>query len=274
MDARVARITPEKAQMMLAKNPINRALSPGRVHIYAETMRRGEWRLNGEAIKLNGDGTLLDGQHRLAAVVESDVATEFLVVTGLHADDQKTMDLGKKRSLGDLLSIRGEENPNPLAAAVRIVYAYELTAIPVTKALPTTQRPTPTLGLECLDRHPGLRTIEAPQYAPGFPHSALMAFSYIFSYVDVDDSIEFFRLLTRGGGSTTSAAIVLRERMVRHIALRQPLSEMQRAALTVRAFNHWREGTPLVRLTAWKGGGASPERFPTLDGTSFPFRMV
>jgi hypothetical protein len=64
-------ITPKQAQVILAHNDRNRSLASSRVTVYSGAMLAGEWRMNGETIKFNGDGTLLDGQHRLAAVVRS-----------------------------------------------------------------------------------------------------------------------------------------------------------------------------------------------------------
>ncbi len=51
---------------------------------YANAMKSGEWKYNGESIKVCTDGSLLDGQHRLEACIESGVTFDTLLVTNLR----------------------------------------------------------------------------------------------------------------------------------------------------------------------------------------------
>lgn len=67
--AKVETITPDIAKTMLGENVNNRRISHDNVNMFAREMRNGEWRFNGEAIKFSKDGRLLDGQHRLLAVI-------------------------------------------------------------------------------------------------------------------------------------------------------------------------------------------------------------
>jgi hypothetical protein len=269
-------ITPEKAATWLAHNPANRNLAEARFGAFAAAMLRGEWRLNGESIKFDLDGDLLDGQHRLAAVVKSGVTIQSVVVRGVPRDDQKTIDIGAARIFADLLTLRGEAHTNQLAAAVRMVYAYEETGIPVGRVIPSARRMTPTLGLAVLARHPGLRewVTRTRRGAPGIPASKLATYGYIFSWADSEDAEAFIDGLITGNAPQDSAITVLRERFIRGVTKpSERMSEMHAAAIIFRAFNHWCAGTTVIRLTAWKGGGARPDRFPGVDGTTFPFRI-
>lgn len=69
MRTKVMDITPDIAKEMLERNLNNRSVSPSRVDMYADDMARGEWQANGEAICFNESGNLINGQHRLMAVV-------------------------------------------------------------------------------------------------------------------------------------------------------------------------------------------------------------
>ena len=60
-------ITPEIAEMLLARNPDNRHRSPDVVNRYASDMRSGRWSLTGESLKISTDGLLNDGQPRIRA---------------------------------------------------------------------------------------------------------------------------------------------------------------------------------------------------------------
>ena len=85
-------ITPEIAQVWLEKNTNNRTIRQMVVDRYADEMCSGAWKLNAETIKFSRDGTLLDGQHRLWAVVESKVTIQSFVARGISADALQTID--------------------------------------------------------------------------------------------------------------------------------------------------------------------------------------
>ena len=117
----VTTVTPTLATMLLAKNINNRPVNKATVEAYAQAMKRGEWKLNGETIKLSSSGRLLDGQHRLLAVVASDRAIPACVTEGLDEDSFDTIDIGRTRKASDVLAIAGESNATRLAAAARAV---------------------------------------------------------------------------------------------------------------------------------------------------------
>ncbi len=114
-------ITPTEAKRMLEGNTNNRRLSKIRVRELAEAIRRGDWSLNGESLKFNGK-QLLDGQHRLHAVVEANKPIKTLVVWGLNPNVFLTLDQQKRRSVIDALHINGEENTKILASAIALVF--------------------------------------------------------------------------------------------------------------------------------------------------------
>lgn len=79
--AEVKTITPQMASDILDRNVGNRRLSPALVQEYASYMKQGMWQENGQAIQLTDDGFLVDGQHRLSAVVLANQSVPMLVVT-------------------------------------------------------------------------------------------------------------------------------------------------------------------------------------------------
>ena len=58
MGIRVEYITPDKAKRYLSGNQNNRKLSTSIVNQYSESIKRGEWKLNGESIKFDNDGKI------------------------------------------------------------------------------------------------------------------------------------------------------------------------------------------------------------------------
>lgn len=69
-------ISPEEAAELPTRNESNRPLSKTVVSGFASAMRRGEWKLTHQGIALGQDGQVVDGQHRLSAIVESGVPTD------------------------------------------------------------------------------------------------------------------------------------------------------------------------------------------------------
>lgn len=104
-----------------------RHLSDKRVLKFARAMENGQWHLTHQAIGVDKDGILIDGQHRMAAVVKSDTAQEFLIAYDADPKTFDVIDTGSARTPADTLSIAGYTSVNQLSAAARILLAYEST---------------------------------------------------------------------------------------------------------------------------------------------------
>lgn len=100
-------IGPEEARQLLAANyEGNRRISRGRVQHYAEMMARGAWVDYSPApIVIDEYGRLIDGQHRLAAVIESGRSFYFLVVRA-SAETYRVLDNNYKRSWAERYGLR------------------------------------------------------------------------------------------------------------------------------------------------------------------------
>jgi hypothetical protein len=122
---KVQKITPKKAAEMLEANTSNRPLSKPVVRSFADAMRRGDWIVTHQGIAFDIHGVLVDGQHRLAAVLEAEVPIETTVFTDVEPDTFDVLDTGKRRNAADVLAIEGEQSTTMLAAMVRTVWLYE-----------------------------------------------------------------------------------------------------------------------------------------------------
>lgn len=120
----VEMITPSMAVAMLARNTSNRPVKQGAVNRYATDMRNGRWQYNGQDILFSDDGVLLDGQHRLLAVVAADAAVTMGIKRGLAANVFATIDAGSARTAGDVLSMCNVPNYNAVAAAARVALSF------------------------------------------------------------------------------------------------------------------------------------------------------
>ena len=94
--------TPEMATEMLTHNIRNRSINKSDVKRIAERIQSGQWEFDGSPIKFNSDGILVDGHHRLAAIVKAGIPVELAVVYGV---DSQWTDTGRKRSSRDSIFI-------------------------------------------------------------------------------------------------------------------------------------------------------------------------
>lgn len=101
-------IKPSTATKWLEKNSVNRKLSDSHVKRLAEDMELGRYQMTHQGVAFDWNGNLLDGQHRLAAIVKSGAQIRMLVTSGLPPKSMAVMDVDvKKRSLANVLQIDG-----------------------------------------------------------------------------------------------------------------------------------------------------------------------
>ncbi|MFH9013999.1 hypothetical protein ACH4C6_21790 [Streptomyces sp. NPDC017943] len=273
----VVDITPDLAKKWLAQNTHNRNLRERVVNGYAADMRSGNWVEDGQSIKFaKGDvvlldtppihgGPLLDGQHRLSAIVAADTTIRMLVVSNLPDSTQETMDTGAKRSLGDVLKLRGEERYVPLAAILLRVYLWEVQgqrrSMKADRAKPTHRQ-----LLQFLEQHPELRRSaeigSRVRGAVSISASTAGLCHWLFNRIDQSDCAFFFARLTDGAGLDTDDPIYALRRVAENFAKdKGRINEEHMTALVIKGWNAYREGRQ-VRLLTYKPGGATPETYP------------
>lgn len=265
-DIRIEYITPERAEYYLSKNTHNRNLRKTVVATYAADMKAGNWEWNGEGIKFQGDHeVLIDGQHRLAAIVESGVTIKMLVISNLTGDTQHTMDTGAKRTFGDALKLRGESSYVSLAAIVRGAYLWQSgsrslkggAGIPVTN----------TILLNFLEGNPWLRDAVNPlsraRVGSGMTMVIGGAMYYAFMQIDPEDCDHFFARLASDEGHYKGEPIYMLRKYLHTMREEKRLYSNAKAvsAVTIKAWNAYREGREIGHLS-FRAGGATPEEFP------------
>jgi len=106
--SQVMNITPSMAQRWLeGANTANRKLSLAYAEKLAEEIRCGRWMLTHEGIAFSPHGVLLDGQHRLQAIVLADKPITMVVWFNISTDALLAINCGKARSIADTLMLAG-----------------------------------------------------------------------------------------------------------------------------------------------------------------------
>lgn len=262
----VVMVTPEIALRWLNYNTHNRGLRQKRM-AYAADMRAGAWPFIGDPIRFSSEGVLLDGQHRLLALIDADVTLAFVVIRDLEPETQDVMDSGIPRMLRDHLKLHGYANAETLAAILRRVVIWSGSETHSYQPAHA-ERNTNTQYLAALAKYPWLadtaqlanqvaRHVQIPASILGFCH-------WLFSQVDEqgEDVEAFFGQLRDGEHEKkTDPTYELRRTSESSRSVRGRRSERYLTAITIKAWNGYRSGEPIVLLT-FRPGGAHPERFP------------
>ncbi|MCF6441058.1 hypothetical protein L1077_16600 [Pseudoalteromonas luteoviolacea] len=112
------KISPALASQLLEINIDNIPPVTSKIVLYADAMRNGRWKYNGDSIRISSDGRLLDGQNRLLACVESGATIESNIVAGLEDDVFNTIDQGRVRQKAHLLARNFQDSIRPSEASM------------------------------------------------------------------------------------------------------------------------------------------------------------
>lgn len=115
----VENITPDQAKEYLKCNNINRPVVQTAVDKYANLMERGEWKLNGEALCFTEGGALVNGQHRLLAIIKSGKTIPMLVVRGCEDGSFLTYDQGRSRTAADIFALSDIPNASQMSSCIQ-----------------------------------------------------------------------------------------------------------------------------------------------------------
>lgn len=246
-------ITPAMASGYLSMNTENRPISNLRVEMLADAIRRGEWKINGDVIRIAENGRLLDGQHRLRAIELSCQTVQSFVALGMNEDVFDTIDIGAKRTSADILHVAGFSNSKDAASAAKLIFYMESNGTPFS----TESAPTPSQIIEIINRHPGIIQSAQPAFLGSLARKLLSpsvaVFShYWFSRKDAAKATSFFVSLNDGVGLTkTDPVWCLRERLMAQ-SEKERLTKNYRLSLAFKAFKkHLRsEETKVLRVVS------------------------
>ncbi|MFD5553724.1 hypothetical protein ACFWIA_07775 [Streptomyces sp. NPDC127068] len=125
---RLVQVTPKMAETLLSRTVVNRRLDWGQVDFLADSIIRKEWQLTHQGIALDGPldtGYLLDGQHRLNAIIKAGDPVWMYVFEGLPRTAFPVLDTGKRRSGVDTLYSTGEKYLPVLYSTIRHVLLFK-----------------------------------------------------------------------------------------------------------------------------------------------------
>lgn len=253
---KVAKITPKKAAEWIQRNVNNRPIRNRRVDQYAAAMTAGAWKLNGDCIRFNCNGDLVDGQHRLHACIQSGVSFETYVIHGIPIEAFDTIDQGDKRTVGDVFARRGYKHYSTLAAAVRWVWRYE-NKMQCHGAMRTDQ------ANDIIERHPALHT--AAELSCKVQRGTVIV-PGVFTFLDYwtgqnnqERADKFWCSIAEGDSlEKGTPAFLIHKRLVANLGSIAKLDGTTVCALCVKAWNSFATKKPCQTLK-WINEEAFPE---------------
>lgn len=251
MEVRPVKVTPRIAKDWLAKNLDNNRPTRERViDKYAADMTEGLWKETGETIKFNVEGKLIDGQHRLHAIIKSKQTMTLWVAYGLPIESFTAIDTGSSRRFADLLHFEGTPYGIRVGGIVKWVDNYE-NGNPMnyggTRTASSTQlwerfRKDETHFIEAAKHASDLKRVVDATLAGGMAY-------YLFNKIDEQTTHAFFESLKTGANlNGKSPILVLRNRLISQSKTGERLNTGERLSLYIRAWNNYIRDTPVSVL--------------------------
>lgn len=242
-------ITPEIAREMLTVKVVNRPISRLWVSRYANDMEDKRWKLTPESVILDSNGGVLDGQHRLQAVVDTGISRPFMVVSGVNPELIDVLGIGRMRSASDIIGMMNIDRA--VAPAASVLFRY----LDIPDRLSwrgDNVRPVPaTVITELALEHPGLANCVSLGRSIANQLSASRATITVAVYltsleVPIAHQQEWLDRVQHGDGlDSNSPILVFRNTMrspraanVKHSSSRQRFE----LALYLKAWQMWRDG--------------------------------
>lgn len=230
-----------------------------------EQIRRNGWVNDGNTIKFDSAGNLVDGQHRLRAIADLGVTVMAWVLRGV--DNDTTIDTGLKRSLNQQLRFQKEVNATTLGSALHICWFHDMAKLPTWSTGSTENRPSNQDLITYLASNPGVRESVAAVVGGDvvYPGGHMAALHFLASRAGLGDEVASFVSKVRYGAglAANDPAHLLRERLLKNAAGRLKLHRRDQLALVIKAWNAWLEGRAMA-LLKWIAVGPAAEEFPAI----------
>jgi hypothetical protein len=245
---------------------LNRPISDQHMLRIARQIISGKWRYNGDTIKISTSGDVLDGQHRLWAIVDANIPVETVIVYGIEREAFATIDtLRRLRSGGDTIALTGQHTyRNQIAAALGWLLRWERGVIE-TYRMPGNRIENSDIEAAYAE-HPGMeRAVSAAMKARLVANPSITGFAYYVMSTKNSHIAETFInvLVDPVGVAVTHPFFMLRAYFLESKAkkIKDPIMSI---ALTFKAANMIIEGRDVANLR-WMNQGQRPEGFPKLD---------
>lgn len=258
------RVTPEMAVRLLEANQLNRPMADSHANRIAGQILEGKWRFNGDTIKISETGDVLDGQHRLWAIINSKTPVDTIIVSGIKRDAFATIDtIRKPRSLGDTVALSGNARyRNVIGGALAWLIRWQGGFLETYKA-PKNRVENSDIEIALAENAGIVRAVERAMSVRSVANPSLMAFLF-YVVTNRNEALGERMMATLAdpaGVGVNDPFFRLRHYFIAdHHKKKDALMSI---AVTIKAINAAASGKK-VQVLNWRHQGKSPETFPVL----------
>lgn len=243
-------VTPKMANEWLKRNEHNRNKKPKQLAKITRSMDLGEFRFAGDPIRFDKRERLIDGQHRLTAIVRSGESQPLLVMFGFDEEIQMHVDQNSVRQAGDQVMMFGpaDRGGNNWASIARLIIRWDAEDLISNILVPSNAE----IVAFC-EEHPeqmrrAVTAANAQYRRVGTRKPVVGAVHFFAEEIDPTLCAQFFRSFATGEGLNAGDPVfALRDTLLKRRQVAQPgVNEL--IALFARAWNAKRKGQPLQRV--------------------------
>jgi len=246
MKFKTEKITPAIAKKMLETNTDNRRIRQRTVKLYSIEMATGKWKEGtAEPIKIDPTGKVLDGQHRLLAVIKANTPIEFTVAYDVNDSVFDVLDTGRNRSGADVFKIAGIKNdtliPAIISKYIRLKDGVDRTNLKLNQS-------TNAVVLEEYRNREGFWQGTANKthswyvsFAKILPPSTIGGMYAMFFDIHEEKADEFMTHLCTGYALKNRTIGALRNRLMQDKLSTVKMNETMKCALIIKTWNFYRK---------------------------------
>lgn len=236
-------ITPALAKALLENNTNNRNCNQNTITMYANSMKKGIWKEDTfELIKISKNNRILDGQHRLYAIIKANLPINFHIAYNVDDSVFDVLDTGKKRNAGDVFKINNVKNSRVVPSIIQLYFSlknnYHIRSCQLLKSnseliliYEENCNFWDSVATKTLTWYHNFSKILAPQFVGGL-------YAY-FNDINKDDASNFMDELTNGT-TDNKAILILRKRLIDDKVSIRKLNPEIRLALIIKTWNFYR----------------------------------
>ena len=246
-------ITPSRAKELLEANINNRRVKNEVVNRYAQDILAGRWKEDtGEVIKISKSGIVLDGQHRLYAIVKANIHVFLHIGYGIDDSVSDVLDTGSARSSSDLFVFNGIKNDTSIPSIIKKYYKFKnnIFADKLDKTLTNAQvlieyRKNEDLWQDIANKSQNWYN----SFAKILSQSILGGFYSTFKEIDPEIANKFMNELCTGINISNDTIRILKNKLIQDKVSNKKISTTLKRIFIIKTWNCFIQGTELKRLS-------------------------
>jgi hypothetical protein len=235
-------VTPDYAKKLLEANICNRRVKQPVFLQYANDMMNGRWKEGtAELIKISKTGVILDGQHRLLAVIKANVAIYFYIAFDLDDSVFDVLDTGSSRNATDVFKVKGIKQENTIPS---IITMYNLLVSGKKAGIQKNYKSTNAVLLEQYFEDENFwQNIARKSHALYLSFAKILPPSYIggfyafFNRLNEEKAEEFMNQLATGISISNDVIMLLRNKLMQDRMALRKMPPTVKIALIIKTWN-------------------------------------